>query len=67
MPVFAFEHMDSIILTADEIKKMNVQKISDVLNQVPRVKAGDISVLPPGMSIWFPCLPLMPYLLKHCR
>ncbi|RLB87667.1 MAG: TonB-dependent receptor, partial [Deltaproteobacteria bacterium] len=44
MPVFALEHTDSIVITANEIKKMNVRKISDVLNQVPGLKAGDTSV-----------------------
>ena len=44
VPVFAFEHADCIIITADEIKEMNVRKISDVLGQVPGVKAGSASV-----------------------
>ncbi len=38
--VFADGKTDVIVITADEIKRMNVQKISDVLNQVPGVKAG---------------------------
>ncbi|MBW2097626.1 MAG: TonB-dependent receptor plug domain-containing protein [Deltaproteobacteria bacterium] len=39
--VLAQEKTDAIVITADEIKRMNVQKISDVLNQVPGIKAGD--------------------------
>jgi iron complex outermembrane receptor protein len=37
----ALEHTDRIVITEDEIKKMNVRNISDVLSQVPGVKAGD--------------------------
>ncbi len=44
MPALAVEHADCIVITADEIKKMNVRKISDVLNQVSGIKAGDTSV-----------------------
>jgi len=44
IPVFAFEHRDAIIITADDIKEMNVHKISDVLSQVPGVKAGSTFV-----------------------
>ena len=44
IPAFAFEDTDSILITADEIKKMSVRKIADVLNQVPGIKAGDTSV-----------------------
>ena len=44
IPVFAFEHRDTIIITADDIKEMNVHKISDVLSQVPGVKAGSTFV-----------------------
>ena len=44
IPVFAVEHTDCIVITADEIKKMNVRKISDVLNQVSGLKAGNTSV-----------------------
>jgi iron complex outermembrane receptor protein len=44
IPAFAVEPTNSIVITADEIKKMNVRKIADVLNQVPGIKAGDTSV-----------------------
>jgi len=44
IPAFAFEQTDSIVITAEEIKKMNIRKIADVLNQVPGLKAGDTSV-----------------------
>ena len=42
--VFAQEKTDAIVITREEIKKMNVRKISDVLNQVPGVKAGNTFV-----------------------
>jgi vitamin B12 transporter len=44
IPALASEHTDCIVITAEEIKKMNVRKVSDVLSQVPGVKAGDTSV-----------------------
>jgi len=39
--VLAQEKTDAIVIIADEIKRMNVQKISDVLNQVAGIKAGE--------------------------
>lgn len=42
--VFAQEKTDAIVITGEEIKEMNVRKISDVLNQVPGIKAGESSV-----------------------
>ncbi len=50
IPAFAVEHTGCIVITADEIKKMNVRKITDVLNQVPGIKAGDTSVSIRGSS-----------------
>jgi len=44
IPALALEHTDCIVITADEIKKMSVRKIADILNQVPGLKAGDTSV-----------------------
>ena len=41
--LFASEETDVIVITGEEIKKMNVRKIADVLNQVPGIKAGDTS------------------------
>ncbi|ETR72620.1 MAG: TonB-dependent receptor [Candidatus Magnetoglobus multicellularis str. Araruama] len=38
------EQNDNIIITADDIKAMNAQKMTDVLNHVPGVTAGDTSV-----------------------
>lgn len=46
-PVSVFAAADVIVITADEIKRMNVQKISGVLNQVSGIKAGESFV-----SIW---------------
>lgn len=42
--VFAQGKTDAIVITGEEIRKMNVRKISDVLNQVPGIKAGETSV-----------------------
>lgn len=44
IPVFASDVTDVIVITADEIRKMNVQKIAGVLNQVSGLNAGDNSV-----------------------
>lgn len=37
-------HGDKVVITAAEIKKMNVRSIVELLNQVPGVSAGDSSV-----------------------
>jgi len=42
--IFGEEKTGAIIITAAEIKKMNVRKIADLLNQVPGIKASDTSV-----------------------
>jgi iron complex outermembrane receptor protein len=39
--VLAREKIDAIVITREEIKQMNVHKISDVLNQVPGIKSGE--------------------------
>jgi len=49
MPLFASsafpeEKTGAIVITANEIEKMNVRKISEVLNQVPGINAGERSV-----------------------
>lgn len=43
-PAAAAKQSDVFVITADEIKKMNLHKISDVLNQIPGVNAGDSSI-----------------------
>ena len=40
-PVPAKGRTDAIVITAKQIKEMNVRKISDVLNQVPGISAGE--------------------------
>ena len=47
LSVLAMEKTDTIVITGEEIKKMNVHKICDVLNQVPGINAGESYV-----SIW---------------
>lgn len=42
--VLARGKTDAIVITGKEIKKMNARKISDVLNQVPGINAGETSV-----------------------
>jgi iron complex outermembrane receptor protein len=38
------EESDKIVVTAQEIEKMNVRTVSDLLNQIPGVNAGESSV-----------------------
>lgn len=48
--VWAADQSDVIVITAAEISALNVQHITDVLNQVPGVKAGSSSVAIRGSS-----------------
>ncbi|ACF46303.1 TonB-dependent receptor [Prosthecochloris aestuarii DSM 271] len=41
---------EKLVITAEEIRTMNVQKIDDLLNRIPGVKAGDSSVSIRGSS-----------------
>lgn len=41
---------EQLVITAEEIRAMNVQKIDDLLNRIPGVKAGDSSVSIRGSS-----------------
>jgi iron complex outermembrane receptor protein len=41
---WAMEESDKIVVTAQEIEKMNVRTVSDLLNQIPGVNAGESSV-----------------------
>lgn len=43
-PVAAVGGIGAVVISGDEIKEMKVHKISDVLNQVPGIKAGESSV-----------------------
>lgn len=43
-PVLAQEDSGKIVISEEDIEKMNVRKIADLLNQIPGVKAGEASV-----------------------
>jgi len=43
-PIHAREESGKMIITAEDIEKMNVLKIKDLLNRIPGVKAGESSV-----------------------
>ena len=48
--LMARERDGRLIITAEEIRAMNVQKIDDLLNRIPGVKAGESSVSIRGSS-----------------
>ena len=45
------EESDKIVVTAQEIEKMNVRTVPDLLNQIPGVNAGESSVSLRGSSM----------------
>ncbi|MBW2108684.1 MAG: TonB-dependent receptor [Deltaproteobacteria bacterium] len=47
---YAGEEPDRIVITRDEIERMNLRRITDVLDQLPGVKATDSSITVRGSS-----------------